>query len=75
MSTWKCKYFALKEEPYTISKNIQNCGLCINWNNEKCIHENWLKEQGENDSGKETTTNINSINCIDNEYDRSSNGG
>jgi hypothetical protein len=74
MATWKYKYFAMKEEPYMMGKYVQNCGLCINWTGDKCIHENWIKELGENYSDKATTTNSDSISNIDNEYDRSSNG-
>lgn len=56
MPTWKCKFFARKEtEAFYWGNPIENCGLCVNWCEEKCLHQEKLKEQGGNDLGK---TNI-----------------
>lgn len=58
MTAWKCKYFARKEsDTFYWNKNLENCGLCINWCDGKCLHQDWLKELGENDSGTESSRN------------------
>jgi hypothetical protein len=75
MSTWKCKYFESKEtDSFPWNPHLENCGLCINWLDTKCRHEDWLKQQGENDQGKETYNRNPVITSNDDNSNRSSYG-
>jgi hypothetical protein len=48
MPTWKCKYFSEKEnDGFYWNKAVENCGLCVNWCEDKCLHHDRLKELGE----------------------------
>ncbi|MFA5558166.1 MAG: hypothetical protein WDA59_01715 [Methanofastidiosum sp.] len=67
MPAWKCKHFERKElDTCSWNPHLENCGLCINWHDSKCLHEDWLRKQGENDPGKEI--HIRSL-VISNNYD------
>lgn len=57
--TWKCEFFARKEQDWFYWNIVENCGLCINWCDGKCIHHEQLKVQGVNE-GKEKMEEINS---------------
>lgn len=69
MPTWKCKFFARKEtEAFYWGNPIENCGLCVNWCEEKCLHQEKLKEQGDNGLGK-TNSYDNNISRVHNFID------
>ncbi len=54
MPTWKCPFFARKEiNDYYWNTSLENCGLCINWCEDSCLHQEKLKDLGGNDLGKE----------------------
>jgi len=63
MPTWKCKYFAkIDEAVFYWNPYVENCGLCINWCDGECIHQDKLKVQGENEGFEEG--------FIDNDFSR-----
>lgn len=75
MPTWKCLFFARKEtETFYWGSLVENCGLCINWCEAKCLHQEKLKEQGENDLGKTDIDNDN-IDGFDNFFNDGSSDG
>ena len=52
MPSWKCDSFEAKSESKQywdgFTTPVENCGLCKNWNRNKCKFHNELKELGEN---------------------------
>jgi hypothetical protein len=53
LPTWKCPFFASREtDAFYWGGPIENCGLCVNWCESNCLHQEKLKDLGENDLGK-----------------------
>lgn len=72
MPTWKCLFFARKpSETFHWNQNLENCGLCVNWCDGSCLHQEKLKDIGENDLGK-THIYDDNINVV---YNSSNDGG
>lgn len=72
MPTWKCPFFArVGSETFHWNQKVENCGLCVNWCEGSCLHQEKLKDLGENDLGKSNTEN-HSINVV---YNVSNDGG
>jgi hypothetical protein len=75
LPTWKCSYFAKKEEEVIYWTNpVDNCGLCVNWCDDICVHHEKLKDIGVNERFEEADTTDNDYNDND-VWDIAWNGG